>query len=185
MIWQMWVDIIVSCAVPGLTIWLYASGRIQTRHLYLMIWGFLIGSTWEFGFYIFSHQVYNLHVQLPFPKIILSLMHTFWDAGLFIIGYWLCLLILRTSDCCTRFKWAELMIMLIWGVGQEFVVELSGNGVIWEYNIQSWNPVWITICGQDYTALPQVVWMVAPVVYYLGVIRINRWFLKVSDVNQE
>ena len=64
--------------------------------------------------------------------------------------------------------------MWLWGAGQEFVVELLGNGVIWEYKVQTWNPVWITVGGRGYTILPQLIWAVAPIVYYLGFVRINR-----------
>jgi hypothetical protein len=53
-------------------------------------------------------------------------------------------------------------------------VELIGNGVIWEYRVLDWNPVWLTIGEQGYTVLPQLIWVAAPVVYYLGVLRINR-----------
>ncbi|MBU3915998.1 hypothetical protein KKA14_10730, partial [bacterium] len=174
MIWQVWADITISLAIPITTIFLYYSGRIQRKHLWLMIWGFAVGSTWEFAFYFLGDTLHAMHVKWPMPIITLHLLHTFWDAGLFIVGYWLCLLILGTQNCCKTFRWIELTIMLLWGVGQEFVVELLGNGVIWEYKVQSWNPTWITIGEQGYTLLPQLIWAVAPIVYYLGFVRINR-----------
>ncbi len=139
-----------------------------------MVWGFAVGSTWEFSFYFLGNTIHTMKADWPMPIITLHLLHTFWDAGLFIIGYWLCLLILRTPDCCTMFRWIELIIMWLWGACQAFVVELLGNGVIWEYNVKSWNPVWITIGDQDYTVLIQLIWAAAPVVYYLGFVRINR-----------
>jgi hypothetical protein len=174
MIWQVWADIAIGFMVPAATVWLYMTGRIQKKHVWLMAWGFAVGSTWEFAFYFLGDSLHTMHTQWPMPIITLHLWHTFWDAGLFIVGYWLCLLILRTPDCCTRFRWPELAIMWLWGAGQEFVVELLGNGVIWEYRVLDWNPVWITINGQGYTMLPQLIWAIAPIVYYLGVIRILR-----------
>ncbi len=174
MIWQVGADIAIGTMIPVATVWLYVTGRIQKKHLWLMVWGFVVGSTWEFAFYFLGDTVHTLHTEWPLPIITLHLSHTFWDAGLFIVGYWLCLLILRTPDCCTTFRWAELAIMWLWGAGQEFVVELLGNGVIWEYRVLAWNPVWITIGDQGYTVLPQLIWAVAPVVYYLGAIRILR-----------
>jgi hypothetical protein len=110
---------------------------------------------------------------LPLPLITLHLCHTFWDAGLFIIGYWLCLGLLKTATCCTRFRWSELLIMWLWGSGQGILVELMGNGVIWEYRVHAWNPVWLTLGEQDYTLYPQLIWAIAPVVFYLGLLRIN------------
>jgi hypothetical protein len=174
MIWQVWADIAIGLAIPAATAILYFTGRIQRKHLWLMAWGFAVGSTWEFTFFFLGDSIHAMSTEWPLPIITLHLSHTFWDAGLFIIGYWLCLLILKTPDCCTRFRWIELTIMLLWGAAQEFVVELLGNGVIWEYQVKSWNPVWITIGDQGYTVLPQLIWLIAPVIYYLGFIRINR-----------
>ena len=64
--------------------------------------------------------------------------------------------------------------MWAWGVGSEFVVELLGNGVIWRYELQYWNPVWITLNGRMYTLLPQFIWTIAPIVFYAGAIFITR-----------
>ena len=174
MLWQVAGDIAVGLAIPLATAWLYFSGRIQRKHVWMMAWGFAVGSTWEFAFYFLGDAIHTMHTEWPLPIITLHLSHTFWDAGLFIVGYWLCLRILKTPDCCTGFRWSELTIMLLWGAGQEFVVELMGNGVIWEYRVFSWNPIWITIGEQGYTVLPQLIWVIAPIVYYLGFIRINR-----------
>ncbi len=178
MIWQVYADIAIGLAIPLVTASLYFSRRIQSRHLYLMAWGFAVGSTWEFAFYLLGDTLHTVIVDWPMPIITLHLSHTFWDAGLFIIGYWLCMLILKSPDCCTHFRWIELTIMWLWGGGQAIVVEVLGNGVIWEYKVLSWNPVWLTVGGQSYTLLIQVIWMLAPVVYYLGVIQINK---KLSD----
>ena len=174
MIWQVWVDIVISLAIPVTTAFLYLFRIIQRKHIYLMLWGFVVGSTWEFSFYFLGETLHVIKVNWPMPIITLHIFHTFWDAGLFIIGYWLCLLILKTSDCCTHFRFAELLIMWLWGTIQAFVVELLGNGVIWEYKVQSWNPIWITIDEQSYTLLIQMIWMIAPIVYYIGFILINQ-----------
>ncbi len=175
MIWQVWADIALGASVPLATGALYFAGRIEQRHVWMMAWGFAVGSTWEFPNYFFGETYHTIRTPWPMPLITLNLWHAFWDAGLFIVGYWLCLWILRTPDCATRFRGAELLIMWLWGVVQEFVVELLGNGVIWEYHVLDWNPVWLTIGGQNYTLVPQLIWAIAPVVYYLGVIRINRF----------
>lgn len=173
-IWQIWADIFVGFGIPVLTAALYLAGRIRRKHVWMVVWGFAVGSTWEFAFYLLGDSIHTLRVEWPLPIITLHLSHTFWDAGLFMVGYWLCLGILKNPDCCTRFRCSELSIMLLWGAGQEFVVELMGNGVIWEYRVLSWNPVWITVGEQGYTILPQLIWVIAPVVYYLGLLRINQ-----------
>jgi len=174
MIWQVWSDIAIGLAIPAGTVYLYYNRYINRTHFWLMIWGFVVGSTWEFPLFFLGETLHTMKVEWPMPIITLHLWHTFWDAGLFIIGYWFCLLILKTSDCCKKFSWIEMAIMWLWGTGQAFVIEILGNGVIWEYRVLNWNPVWITIDNQGYTILPQLIWGVAPIVYYLGFIRINR-----------
>ena len=180
MIWQVWADIAIGAAIPVTTLILYFTNRIQRKHLWLMLWGFAVGFTWEFSFYLIGDSLHTMKTEWPMPIITLHLWHTFWDAGIFIVGYWLCLIILKTPDCCQRFRWTELTVMWLWGVGQAFVVELMGNGVIWEYRIQRWNPVWITVGDQGYTILIQLIWALSPIVYYLGFIRINgkNWALQ-------
>jgi hypothetical protein len=173
MLWLVGADIVVAVAIPLITAYLYMSGQIQQKHVWMMAWGFAVGATWEFSFFFLGDTIHTLQTDWPLPIITLHLSHTFWDAGLFIIGYWLCLRILKTPDCCTHFRWSELSIMLLWGAGQEFLVELMGNGVLWEYRVYDWNPIWLTIGEQGYTVLPQLIWLVAPIVYYLGLIQIN------------
>jgi hypothetical protein len=174
MLWQVAADITLGLSIPLVTAFLYLTGRILRKHVWMMAWGFTVGATWEFSFYFLGDTIHTMRTEWPLPIITLHFLHTCWDAWLFIIGYWLCQAILKTPDCCTRFRWTELAIMMLWGSTQEFIVELLGNGVIWEYQVHSWNPVWITIGEQDYTILPQLIWLVAPIIYYLGFIRINR-----------
>lgn len=118
-----------------------------------------------------------IHQEWPLPDITRTIAHCFWDSMLFIIGYWLAKFLMKNNPCCSEFDWRELTIMVLWGSIQEFVVELSSNGVMWEYIEQPWNPVWLTINGQGYTLLPQLVWLVAPVFFYLGVLKINSKYL--------
>ena len=99
MIWQIWADILTGLAIPATTIFLYCQRYITRKHIWLMAWGFFVGSTWEFTFYFLGDTVHTMKVNWPMPIITLHLWHTFWDAGLFIMGYWLCLLVLKTSDC--------------------------------------------------------------------------------------
>lgn len=174
MIWQVWADIFVGAAIPLATLFLYYKGVIRRTHLWLMVWGFVVGSTWEFAFFFLGDSVHTMKTEWPMHIITLHLSHTFWDAGLFIIGYWICLAVFKTADCCKTFQWKEMVVMWLWGIGQAFVIEILGNGVIWEYRVLSWNPVWITIGGQGYTILPMVIWGIAPIIYYLGFIMINR-----------
>lgn len=82
-----WGDLAVGFGIPLLTATLYFAGRIQTRHVWMMVWGFAVGSTWEFAFYFLDDAVHTMRIEWPLPIITLHLSHTFWDAGLFIVGY--------------------------------------------------------------------------------------------------
>lgn len=157
-----------------MAILLYYGKKITKNHFFLFWWGFLVGSTWEFAFYLFRGEITVTRANWPLPLITKNLVHTFWDAGLFMVGYLLVVAWTRDWNCCTTFKASELTIMVVWGSATSFIVELLGNGNVWEYVPQSYNPVYLTIDGQGYTILPQLIWLVAPVVFYLGAIKILR-----------
>ena len=64
-----------------------------------------------------------------------------------------------------------LLIMIIWGSFSEFLVDLNGNGKLWLF-IENWyNPVFITINDNGLTIIPQLIWFVAPILYYFTVLK--------------
>ena len=64
-----------------------------------------------------------------------------------------------------------LLIMIIWGSFSEFLVDLNGNGKLWLF-IENWyNPVFITINDNGLTIIPQLIWFVAPIIYYFTVLK--------------
>ena len=74
-----------------------------------------------------------------------------------------------------KFSWNELGIMLSWGIFQELLVEYLFNGRVWVYEPLPWNPVIIPpLLGSattvGFTLIPQLVWVVAPIVFYLACI---------------
>lgn len=173
--WRVVADIAIGLAVPAAAAGLFAVKRISAREVLFCAWGFLIGLSFELfiglwpGFIVFK-------MSWPLPVVTILISHSLWDAGIFMIGCFLAGIILRRrlSDVCAKFDWRELAAMVLWGAGSAFVVELIGNGVMWEYVPGRWNPVWITVNGQGYTAFIQVVWVAAPVVFYLGCLGIGR-----------
>ena len=50
-IWQVWADVATGILIPVGAVLLNLCGIIPRRHLWLMAWGFAVGSTWEFAFY--------------------------------------------------------------------------------------------------------------------------------------
>jgi hypothetical protein len=145
-----------------------------------MFWaGALIGATWEIGFYFVgpefsSAPVYVFHTEFPLPSIILHILHCFWDGALFMVGVGLVFLLLKPPRMM-YFRWTELGVMVLWGVVQETLVELiSIGGGMWEYVARWYNPALFRIGDSDFTLLPLLIWVAAPVAFYLIALRINR-----------
>ena len=142
--------------------------------------GCFIGSTWELTFHFLGDTFLHPIKVWPWgldglPK---KLSHSVWDGGLFMIGAWLCIKFVPGPHF-TKFNSRELVIMESWGIFQELLVEYLFNGRVWVYEELSWNPVIIpplpgsaTTIG--FTLIPQAVWVVAPVVFYLLLIRLKR-----------
>lgn len=73
-----------------------------------------------------------------------------------------------------RFRWSELAVLLVWGSVFELVVELSASGVAWVYIPRWWNPALFQFRGADITLMPQLIWIAAPIVFYLVALAIRR-----------
>ena len=117
--------------------------------------------------------IYVMHTEFPLHPVILNLLHTLWDGGLFMAGVGLVNLFCKPPRI-HRFRWRELAAMLAWGLGQELAVELIGTGgALWEYQPKWWNPVLFKFRGSNITLAPQLVWLAAPVAFYLGALKIN------------
>jgi len=164
------LDIIIAVALPLFIIFGYLKDRVP-----FMIWklywiGCLIGSTWEFALF-FNKGADNpvLHMLTPFPGGALShsVLHTFWDGGLFVVGYLLIMKFSR-SPKLRSFSWKELGIMILWGQLQEFFVEISSTfNRAWTYSDTiSWNPVLFNLGEGHITLIPQVVWFFASILFY-------------------
>ena len=159
----------------------YKMGIINKTY-HTMFWiGCLIGSTWEFTFlYLgpdFVHSVKEWPLGLGgWPR---KLSHSIWDGGLFMVGVFLCERYLK-GPLFQRFELRELFILLSWGIFQELLVEYLFNGRVWIYPPLSWNPIIIPIMpgsaelSPGYTLIPQAVWVVAPIIFYLFLLKFAR-----------
>jgi hypothetical protein len=173
------LDIMIALSIPLFVFYHYRRGRFS-RAIWYMYWvGVAIGMIWEIGFYLVGPEfsdnpAYLMLTELPFPLIILPLIHTLWDGGLFLVGVWLIYLLLKPPHL-TRFRWSELGVMVLWGQSSELAVELIAVGTkSWVYTKQWWNPVLFKFTGLSITLVPQLVWLVAPIVFYVLVIQINK-----------
>ena len=173
------LDIIIALSILAFFAYMHYSRRFPAVVWYMFWLGVLIGATWEIGFYFIgpkfaSAPIYVYNTQPPYPSIILHIVHCFWDGGLFMIGVGLVFQINR-SPVMARFRWAELGVMVGWGVLQEIVVEfISIGGGMWEYVHRWYNPSLFKVGDSDFTLLPILIWVAAPIVFYLIALRINR-----------
>jgi hypothetical protein len=100
-----------------------------------------------------------------------NIAYSFIDGLIFIIGVYLSKLILKNSDFLYKFNSNALVIMILWGSFSEFLVDLNGNGKLWLFIDNWYNPVFVTINGNGLTIIPQLIWFIAPIVYYLSILK--------------
>jgi hypothetical protein len=124
----------------------------------------------EIGIYPPAHFIN----PLPIHFSVIVITHSLWDGGLFLLGVWFVLKICRTPQL-VKFRFQELVILLIWGQLSEFSVELvSTFSNAWEYIEYWWNPVLFTFNGHNITLMSQLIWIIAPIVFYIIAIKIKR-----------
>jgi hypothetical protein len=173
--WQVVADIIVGIAVPTFFLTLFFLKRLGKRELLFWLWSMVIGAAFELTVFIFIPNWLMFKMYWPMPYVTIAIWHTLWDGGLFMAGFFAAALVTRkpAREVCTRFDIGELAVMVVWGAVSAFVVEFIGNGIIWEYLPQRYNPVWITIGDQGYTAFIQIVWLIVPFIFYFGCLFFN------------
>jgi hypothetical protein len=159
---------------------LFALGKVTKREILFFITGFLVGCVFEFFIWFMGPSFFFVKMPWPLPWPTYYICHSLWDGGLFMAGYFLAGILLRKprTILCTVFDWRELAVMTAWGAITAFFVEVSGNGIIWQYIPQRWNPAWTTIGGQSYTIFIQAVWLVVPAVFYCICLAISRASMK-------
>ena len=115
---------------------------------------------------------------MPTHFIVIVIMHSFWDGGLFLIGVRLVKKICPAPHF-DDVKMSELAIMVAWGQLSELAVELASTfNEAWEYNSYWWNPVLFVFNGHNITMLSQLIWLIAPVVFYYLAIKLKRAIMK-------
>ena len=86
-------------------------------------------------------------------------------------GVFLAKAFLKNKQFLYNYSSTALLIMIFWGSFSEFLVDLNGNGKLWLF-IENWyNPVFITINDNGLTIIPQLIWFVAPILYYFTVLK--------------
>lgn len=174
-----WIDLGIAISIPILFIVLRLIGKLG-KFDWVMFWiGCAIGALWELPFYFIgpyflADPLYVLKSNIPYPLFLLHFVHCFWDGGLFMVGV-LLVRILCKAPHFTVLRWTELLVLLIWGAVQELTVELISTGSSgWAFVPHWWNPVMFRFNGSDITLIPQLIWLIAPIIFYLAAVRVRK-----------
>jgi hypothetical protein len=173
-----WIDFSIGTAIPLVVLGLRLRGRIS-RFVWRLFWlGTALGLTWELPLsllnaYSATHPAARFIQPLPTHFSVLIVLHSFWDGGLFLVGVWLAAKS-YPGRWFERFRLGELLVLLLWGQASELAVELlSTFNHGWAYIPYWWNPSLFRFSGSDITLLPQLIWLAAPVVFYLIALRLK------------
>tara|TARA_B110000977_G_scaffold195444_1_gene273906 strand:- start:2172 stop:2834 length:663 start_codon:yes stop_codon:yes gene_type:complete len=111
------------------------------------------------------------------------ILHAFWDSIIFLFGMYFIHIRNKNKICGL----GQLALLTVYGLLQEFIVEMLFNNNYWYYKTDNRNnPVVFTINDSEYTCVPFLVWLVFPILYLSGVFSIIEKYgpLKLNDRNQ-
>lgn len=163
-------DLLLAALIALILVALVLTRRVGRFELALFAAGMLLGAVWEFTFH-FNGPLYRpedplfVHTsEWPLPPILQPAVHCLWDGGLFLVGVWW-VRRLTPAPHFARFRWGELLVLGVWGVGSALLVEVVGS-VSWYYVPRPWNPALFTLNDAPITLLPIATWAVAMLVFY-------------------
>ncbi|MFO8020479.1 MAG: hypothetical protein R6U96_17790 [Promethearchaeia archaeon] len=168
------VDFSLGILIVLIVILLYSFEKLN-RKSWIIYWiGFLLGLAWELPMSIANKYSpfppASFITPMPSHFIVIVIIHSFWDGGLFLIGY---LLVLKLCDDphFEGFNCRELGVLVAWGQLSELGVELiSTFNDAWVFNVYWWNPQLFKFNGHNITLLPQLIWLIAPLTFYCIII---------------
>lgn len=182
--WFVWA---VGFVILVVVVVLYALKHINKNTWNLFWLGFVLGMLWELPMSIANELAivsnYALPpatfitptpLQGPLAVIVISVSHSFWDAGLFLLGVFFVKLFCK-EPYFDRFNIKELLVLIIFGQIQELVVELTSTfSDAWVFNTYWWNPALFVFNGHNITLMPQLIWLVASIVFYFISLKIVK-----------
>ena len=174
--------IIYEYAIPILIIFLWLNltltKRMPREMSILWIIGFVLALFWELPFRLMGDnflEVKNKKVDKYVPTPLYIISHSIQDSILFMIGIYIAYNILgKDLKVFCNYNYIVLLIFIMWGFAQEFLVELSSNGKLWEYKPSKYNPTVLTIKGQSYTLIPYLTWIIAPIIFWAITVNVMK-----------
>ncbi len=136
-----------------------------SRSLWLTyLYGIVLTSIWEvsFGLAGDSFLIFKFNNPLGFS---VHILHAFWDSIILLFGMYF--IHIRNDNEYSGLK--QLLILTIYGLIQEFIVEVMFNDTYWYYKTDNkMNPVLFSLNGVEYTWVPFLVWAMFPILYLAG-----------------
>ena len=153
----MWAAFIVGNSAPVIFFILYYYQKITAELFKLYFFGVLVGLTWEIPFALAGKTFHLILIDWPINlPLVRNISYSFIDGLIFIVGIFLAKAFLKNKEFLYTFNSTALLIMIIWGSISEFLVDLNGNGKLWLFIDNWYNPVFITINGNGLTIIPQL-----------------------------
>jgi hypothetical protein len=181
--WLFVVDVALGFAIPTVLYFLRRAGRLPYLAWPAYWLGMSIGLVWELALhytgprYAAAPSYVNL-TRFPMTPLMQPFAQARWHGGLFVAGL---LLVHRLvpPPHWRRFRWRELLVLLAWGQVQGLAMELTAaQAGLWTLVPHPWNPALFRCGAGQITLLPRLVWLIAPVVFYLGALRLQAWLEK-------
>ena len=180
--WFVWFVGIGICLI---ILVLYKTKKID-KFIFSLFWiGFLLGLCWELPLSIANEIslfpparfISPVPLPCPFSVIMIVITHSFWDGGLFLLGVWFVQLVCK-KPCFEKFRGRELGVLIVYGQVSELIVELASTfSNAWEYIVYWWNPRLFIFNENNITLLPQLIWLIASIVFYFFAIKLKFRFM--------
>lgn len=184
------ISILYEYLVPLIIIilWFYLtfSKKISKQMSIIWVISFFIALTWEVGNLIIGDkflQIKDPDVKKYVPGPIYAISHAIQDTALFMIGVLIAYNLLgKDTKIFCEYNYLVLLIFIIWGFLQEFFVELAFNGKIWEYIPSKYNPTVWSNNNINYTLVPYLIWIIAPIIFWLVVVQVMKTSKKCKNI---
>ncbi len=174
-----WFDLAIGFGTPAVLFAFYRKSKIS-RYIWVLFWiGVCLGITWEVPIFLMSTLSRTPLITWirPFPVHYLWFLisHLFWDGGLFLPGV-VFVYALRHAHYFSKFNFGEMIVLLVYGQVSELLVEISSTmNDGWVYiDRYWWNPVLFNCNHHPITLLPQLIWLIAPAIFYVIALRLKQ-----------
>lgn len=173
------IDLLVGFSLP---VYIHVSNRSRpdSAAIIRLFWlGVAIGLVWEIPIFLSAvlatNPIIGFLSEPPLHPLIFMIAHALWDGGIFLAGIAL-VQALCARPVLTSFRWQELAVLILWGQFSALAVEVvSVLNEGWVYSdAHDWNPVLFHVAGHPITTVPQLIWLAAPVAYYLCILSLVR-----------